>query len=208
MKKRWVLLLLLTAALFISCPEASASIMNGIWRIDSGSLFVEERVYGDKWAGYLGDAEPDEFSIRVVERVKDLYTMVINNGHGIDLLWTLTDYPPGDDGPIGGNLFDMNYLVKNSDTEYHSSYSEDGVTYYRSVVLLDSYTLKLVRTEDEDTVYRRYEYILDRVGWDIDAEPDDNSSGCNAGFGAFVAMALILPAIMAARRIKQPRVRN
>ena len=96
----------------------------------------------------------------------------------------------------------MNYLVKISATKYYSNFIESGVVYDRSIELLDNYTLKLVRTEEADTVYRRYEYILERVGWDTDADLHDNGSGCNAGFGAFVAILIMFPAIKATWRKK------
>ena len=207
MKKRWVLLLLLATALFISCSEAQASVMDGTWKIYSGSLFEEDR--GGRWVGYLSDVDPSEFSIRVVERVKELYSMVLNNGDDIGLFWTFTEYPSGEHDSSTGSIRDMDYLVKISETEYRSNFTEDGITYERSIVLLDSYTLKLTRMEYDDTDYRRYEYTLERTGWDPFIDPDESGGGCNAmAANVWVsAWAVVFLAIQTVRR-KDRQVRE
>jgi len=203
MKKRLVLLLLLATVLFISCSEARASIIDGTWMIYSGSLLEEGR--DGRWVGYLSDVDPGEFAIWVVERVGGFYTMRLNNGNDIGLLWTFTEYPRGEsDSSIGSIRNDMDYLVRISEMEYRSNYTEYGITYDRSIVLLDSYTLKIVRIEYDGTDYRRYEYILSRTAWDPLSDSEGDGGGCNAMAtnAWFGALALIFLAINAARRKK------
>ena len=203
LNKRWLLFLLFTAVLFSPCQKAQASDIDGTWRIMSGE--IEEEEYGDRWEGFLSYADPDEFSIRVVERSSGLYSMVLNYGEAIYLEWTYTEYPRGDN-TIGGSLSTIDYLVQNTEGNYSYNFTDnEGAIYSYSIVLLDSYTLRFTIIEELPGYgYWRYEYNLERTGWDpYYYLSEEESTGCDAGAGVW-ALVLILPIIKLVRRKSGP----
>ena len=201
MKKIWILLMFLTAALFASCSDASAGPLDGTWTIESGKYKAD---YGGKWEGRLISFTPREFELRIASIQSNsgtTYEARFNNGAAVELQWEYTVRPSGKERYGKDFITTIRYLERRSlsGREYRAEYDEednngDDVTIYRNIKLVDDNTIKLIMRDTGVSYEFENELILKRAD-------QSEGGGCNAGLGVLVS-ALLFPAVAvkAARR--------